>query len=328
MIRQPIELIQIGAGSVGLKRIAAISTIEAVHIAAVVDPQIDRACAALQRLVPDALLAQSVSEVLTLVRPDAAVISTPPSEHAPLAEQLFAHKIDVLCEKPCGRHFHDTLRCVEAAEHSGRMLKLASNYLQFPSIRCAFERLHRGQIGELRKLSIAIGHNRGLVLPAWFRTFAISGGGCLRDLGSHGLLIALKALNQTEAFNTVRCITELHTATAPIEMRAYAHVIGQNDVNIEIRTSWRTPTPFELEIVFEGEQGTLIVQSPDILISSIDSLAQPVASDPLESWVRDSEVFVASIRTGATPDAIGHHAAACAKTIDALYARAEQRLIA
>src|SRR4029077_20610152 len=74
--------------------------------------------AAMQRLAaragPQLAMFTDLDEALRVVRPDVAIISTPPSSHVPLASKLLAAGVDVPCETPVAASTGDRTALAEA----------------------------------------------------------------------------------------------------------------------------------------------------------------------------------------------------------------------
>ena len=63
-----------------------------------------------------------LDEALREVRPDAAIIGTPPSSHVPLARKLLAAGVDVLVEKPVAASDEDRVALADAVRRAPRPL--------------------------------------------------------------------------------------------------------------------------------------------------------------------------------------------------------------
>ncbi|MDQ1508560.1 MAG: hypothetical protein QOG50_404, partial [Actinomycetota bacterium] len=97
---EPRRLILVGAGRIGLVHALTAAHHQRMVLAGIVD--LDKA--AMGRLAsfagPTLPMFTDLDEAIRTVRPDAAIIGTPPSSHVPLARKLLAAGVDVLVEKP------------------------------------------------------------------------------------------------------------------------------------------------------------------------------------------------------------------------------------
>jgi predicted dehydrogenase/nucleoside-diphosphate-sugar epimerase len=201
---EPRKLILIGSGRVGLVHALTAAHHQGMVLAGIVD--LNRA--AMQRLAalagPSLAMFTDLDEALRVVRPDAAIISTPPSSHVPLASKLLAAGVDVLIEKPIAASSDDR-RALDAAraEHPDRYL--ATGYMSglLPHLAALAPVLRAGRFGAptsfeahafVSRIEEGVAEQRDM----WELDPTISGGGALVNLGVHVLAMIDVLLGEVE----------------------------------------------------------------------------------------------------------------------------------
>lgn len=123
---------------------------------------------------------------------EAVVIASPQETHRDIALAAFERKKHVLCEKPLGVSYDQSLEMLKAAEASGGVHMVGFNYVRTPATQLAREIIGRGEIGEITFLRAE--HTEDFLadpaLPADWRTRGRANGN-LGDLSPHILNAAL-----------------------------------------------------------------------------------------------------------------------------------------
>lgn len=150
-----------------------------------VDPDRERAASLARRYGREDQVAEDYGELLGSI--DAAIVAVPNDLHAPVAADLLAHGIHVLCEKPLARTAEEAQAIVETAR-PGTVLAVGHFRRFFASTRLLGDLLEHGLCG--RPLSFTA--EEGFVYAwgsasAFWLDRARAGGGVLIDLGSHVL---------------------------------------------------------------------------------------------------------------------------------------------
>jgi predicted dehydrogenase/nucleoside-diphosphate-sugar epimerase len=190
---EPRRLILIGAGRVGLVHALTAAHHPDMQLVGIVD--LDRA--AMARLAsfagPTLPRFTDLHEAIAALRPDAAIVATPPASHVPLAKQLLGAGIDVLLEKPVSATVADREMLVATlAEHSDRYL--TTGYLAgvLPHLLALAPDLRSGRFGRptgfhghafVTRVEEGVAEQREM----WELDPKVSGGGALVNLGVHVL---------------------------------------------------------------------------------------------------------------------------------------------
>jgi predicted dehydrogenase len=145
-------------------------------------------------LAPGAAAARGLDELLDLEL-DGLVIATPSALHASQAIAALERGVAVFCQKPLGR----TVRTrsppvVEAARRADRLLSVDLSYRHVEAMRRVREVVRSGDIGQVFHVDLTFHNAYGPDKP-WFYDPALAGGGCVMDLGTHLVDLALWGLD-------------------------------------------------------------------------------------------------------------------------------------
>lgn len=115
---------------------------------------------------------------------DGLVIATPSAMHAEQAIAALERGIAVFCQKPLARDAAETRKVVEAARRADRLLAVDFSYRFTRAIEAIAPVVRSGELGRLFGAELVF-HNAYGPDKGWFRDRALSGGGCVIDLGIH-----------------------------------------------------------------------------------------------------------------------------------------------
>ncbi|MBB5692579.1 Gfo/Idh/MocA family protein [Muricoccus pecuniae] len=185
----------LGVGWIGRHRMAAILDTGAVEAVAIADPS-EEMVAEARKLAPDAAVVDGLEEMLSLSL-DGVVIATPSALHAAQTVQALRAGASVFCQKPLGRTAEEVRGAVEAAREADRLLGVDLSYRFTEGMRRIRESIAGGELGRVYAADLVFHNAYGPDKP-WFRDPALSGGGCVMDLGVHLVDLALWALDFPE----------------------------------------------------------------------------------------------------------------------------------
>ncbi len=139
-----------------------------------------------------ALLFTSLDEMLEKTHPQAVLVYSNTFDHRKIVEICAKHSVHVMMEKPLAVSYEDAL-AIQKASQQGK-IKVLVNYetTWYRSNRAAYEMLHQGTLGELRKVVVHDGHQGPVeigVQPefmAWLGDPKLNGAGALYDFGCYG----------------------------------------------------------------------------------------------------------------------------------------------
>ena len=126
-------------------------------------------------------------------------ISTPPCDHAKIAEAAMDAGLHVLCEKPITPTLAEAKHLIAKAKESKRVFFPCHNYKHAPVVKAIREVIQSGQIGEVRSVALSTyrnTHAKGVTEwnTDWRRDFKYSGGGIAMDHGSHSFYLTFEWL--------------------------------------------------------------------------------------------------------------------------------------
>jgi len=138
------------------------------------------------------LLFTDLEEMLQKSHPQAVLVYTNTYDHRRVVEICARHGVHVMMEKPLAVSLDDAL-AIEKAAHAGKIQVLVNYETSwYRSNHAAYDLVHDGALGEVRKVVIHDGHNGPKeigVQPeflAWLTDPKLNGGGALFDFGCYG----------------------------------------------------------------------------------------------------------------------------------------------
>jgi predicted dehydrogenase len=223
----------LGVGWIGRHRMEALARDGLVQVAAVADPR-RKALEAAAEVAPEAARAESLEELLEHEL-DGIVIATPSALHAEQAVAALERGLAVFCQKPLARDAEEARRVLRAAREADRLLAVDLSYRQVEALRAAQAMVDEGGIGLVHSLDLAFHNAYGPDKP-WFTKPELSGGGCLIDLGTHLVDLALWLTGATE--HQVETARMLSLQGHPVEDQATAELTLGGEVRARLACSW------------------------------------------------------------------------------------------
>ncbi|GIU74249.1 MAG: oxidoreductase [Bryobacteraceae bacterium] len=139
-----------GAGVFGRNHLRVIASCERAGLAAVYDPDTERARSAAAEY--GGAVCGSLEELAA--RCDAAVVASPTTTHAEVACRLLEAGLDVLVEKPMAASEQEARRMIEAAARHGRILQVGHLERFNPAVEAARRILRLPLFFEVHRLSV------------------------------------------------------------------------------------------------------------------------------------------------------------------------------
>ena len=239
----------LGLGWIGRHRLQAVVEAGAAEVAAVADPAVEEldGVAVLDSL--DELLAEEL---------DGIVIATPSALHAEQATRALEHGLAVFCQKPLARSETEVRRVVDAARASDRLLSVDLSYRHVEGIRLIRELIRAGELGEVFAADLVF-HNAYGPDKAWFYDPALAGGGCVMDLGTHLVDLALWVLDWPD----VAGVESRVRRAGGVEDFAVARVDLAGGAVVRIACSWNLHAGRDavIEAAFYGDGGGAAIRN-------------------------------------------------------------------
>jgi predicted dehydrogenase len=255
----------LGLGWIGRKRLEALGQSGLAEIMALAEPA-PEAIEAAAELAPGAVVARELDELLAL-EPDGLVLATPSALPAGQAIAALEHGCAVFCQKPLARTAAETEQVLQAARDAGRLLGIDFSYRHTAGMQAIYRRIRDGHLGQIYAVELVF-HNAYGPDKAWFYNSALSGGGCLIDLGTHLVDLALWCLDfpavegatgRLLANGRLRRRTAHSGGDAPSQVEDYAaaQIYLQSGAVVHLTCSWKAPAGCDawIEAKFFGTKG-------------------------------------------------------------------------
>jgi predicted dehydrogenase len=282
----------LGVGWIGRNRMEALIADAAIEAAAIADPSPEMAEAALA-LAPAAACADGLDGLLQLGL-DGLVIATPSALHAKQSIRALEAGVAVFCQKPLGRTAAEVGAVIEAARRADRLLAVDLSYRFTQAMRAVRDLIQAGELGGIFAADLTFHNAYGPDKP-WFYDPALSGGGCVADLGVHLVDLALWTLG----FPDIEAVdSELFAAGRPLadpaaqcEDYAIATLRLAGGAAVRLACSWRLNAGCEAEIdaTFYGERGAARMRNVggsfyDFTAERMTGTASEPLTTPPDAW--------------------------------------------
>lgn len=320
----------LGTGRIGLNRMQSLVDDNLVQPVAVSDPSPAMAEAA-QALAPAAAIAEGLDDLLEHDL-DGVVIATPSALHAKQSIKALDRGMAVFCQKPLGRTKAEVDAVVEAARLADRVLGVDLSYRYTEGMQQIFSLVRSGALGEIFAADLVFHNAYGPDKP-WFFDKALSGGGCVMDLGVHLVDLALWVLD----FPSVASVTSnlfkagkpLPSDSAEVEDFAIATITLSTGAVVRITTSWHVHAGRHAVIAadFYGTKGGASFSNVDgsffdfTARHNTGTESKTLASPPDDWSGRAAAAWAASLAKGGRFDPAAHEFSAVADVLDRIYSR-------
>jgi predicted dehydrogenase len=319
-----------GVGWIGRHRKKAIVETGAIEVAAIADASADMAKAA-QELAPKAEIVGGLEDVLA-AGVDGVVIATPSAMHAEQSIRALESGVAVFCQKPLGRTAAEVQAVVDAARRADRLLEVDLSYRFTEGMRRIRELVRSGDLGRLYAVDLVFHNAYGPDKP-WFYDPALSGGGCVMDLGVHLVDLALWTLD----FPAVPGLSaRLFAAGEPlggrrdrVEDYAVATLELDKGTVVQLACSWRLQAGCDAMIsaAFYGTQGGAALKNVngsfyDLVAERYRGTARETLATPPDEWGgRAAADWARRLAKGERFDPAAERLVDVARVLDRIYGR-------
>src|SRR6201993_2762939 len=284
-----------------------------IEIVAVVEPDSKLRAAAAGRYGFDrSILFTDLDEMLQKVRPQAVLVYTNTYDHRRVVETCAHHGVHVMMEKPLAVSLEDALAMQKAAQ-AGKIHVLVNYETSwYPSNHAAYDLVHDGSLGEIRKVVVHDGHKGPKEIGvepeflSWLTDPKLNGGGALFDFGCYGADL-MTWLMDGQRPQTVTAVTQ------QIKPEIYSRVDDKATIVLTypkaqaiIQASWNWPIDRKDMEVY-GQTGQVItVKRDDIHVQRAgESQGQQLAAKPIPVPYDDELSYLrAVILDGVKEDAL------------------------
>lgn len=320
----------LGLGWIGQHRMKALLADNACEVVVVADPSMQaRACA--QQLAPACACVSSLDELLSYEF-DGAVIATPSALHAAQAGALLKRGAAVFCQKPLARTAEEAAAIVAAARAADCLLGCDFSYRHTEGMRRIRNCVAEGELGQVYAADLVFHNAYGPDKP-WFRDSALSGGGCVIDLGTHLIDLALWTLG----FQPVERVTSrlyaqgrpLRAGSCEIEDFAIAQFDLASGAVVRLACSWNLAAGCDavIEARFHGDRGGALLRNCngsfyDFAAERFEGTRRIPLAEPPDDWGgRAIVAWARQLAAGARYSPAIEPALKTAAVVDAIYGR-------
>ena len=163
---KPVRLGFIGVGIRGTLLMEAAAGIAGVEIKAAADCYKGHLERALESITPPPAVTGDYKQVLARADVDAVVIATPDHWHLPMTEEALAAGKHVYVEKPMTHRWEEGEAFIAAAEKSGKLVQVGSQYMSMGAAQKAAQIIKSGQLGQVTLVEGKF--HRNTATGAWY----------------------------------------------------------------------------------------------------------------------------------------------------------------
>jgi predicted dehydrogenase len=320
----------LGVGWIGRHRMQAILGTEAVSVVAIADPSPEMAAEA-GKFAPEAKLVSTLDEILEL-GVDGVVIATPSAMHAEQSIQALERGVAVFCQKPLGRNVGEVQAVVDAARKADRLLCVDLSYRFTEGMRRIREVVNSNELGHIYAVDLVFHNAYGPDKP-WFYDPALSGGGCVMDLGVHLVDLALWTLNNPQVGSVAGKLfaggAPLKESASQVEDYAVATVELETGAVVQLACSWKLQAGCDAMIsaTFYGTQGGISLRNVDgsfydFTAERYRGTSRETLTTPPDEWGgRAAADWASRLAAGERFDPAADELVTVARVLDRIYGR-------
>jgi predicted dehydrogenase len=259
-----------------------------------------------------AILFADLEQMLTKAHPQAVLVYTNTYDHRRVVEICARHGVHVMMEKPLAVSLDDAL-AIEKAAHAGKIHVLVNYETSwYRSNHAAYDLVHDGALGDIRKVVIHDGHNGPKEIGvepeffAWLTDPKLNGAGALFDFGCYGADL-MTWLMDGQRPETVTAVTQ------QIKPEIYRRVDDEATIILTypkaqaiLQASWNWPVGRKDMEVYGRTGYAITVQGNDIRVRRTEDKNElQVAAKPVAAPYDDElSYFKAVVLDGAKEDAL------------------------
>lgn len=320
----------LGTGWIGRHRMAALAATGLADIVAVAEPD-DAGAAEALALAPGAVRVDGLDALLD-AGIDAVVIATPSAAHAEQSIAALEAGKAVFCQKPLGRTAAEVAGVVAAAERADLLLGVDLSYRHTAAMRAIRDLLQQRALGHVFGVDLLF-HNAWGPDKPWFYDPALSGGGCVVDLGVHMVDLALWALDWPRV---ERVESRLYAKGAPladparqVEDYAVATIDLAGGTTVRLGCSWGLQAGREAVIAAEffGTGGGASLRNVDgsfydlVGARHLHTREESISALPDDWGGRAAVDWLARLAAGARFDPEARNLVTVSEVLDRIYGR-------
>ena len=266
--------------------------------------------------------------MLDKTRPDFVVALGAHARMAETAEYLLEQRYPFMMEKPMGVSAAEVEAIATRARATGSFVAVPLSQRYQPFVARARRMLAEGRFGPLSHLYFRLNRPTSARYPGWGSPWmldpAMAGGGCLRNLGSHGFDLFLHLTGETARVTAAQLSARVHEQRvedyASVLLRSASGVLGTIEIG---NTVPYAGTDGEWNIA--GRDAILVLHHDDtlrLITRDGEQVSKERAPSLYPDCVRD---ILDHFRRGAPPPISVHDLVPVVRLIDEAYALARPR---
>ena len=281
-----------GVGWIGRHRMSALLEQDLCEAVAIAEPD-PRSVEAARQIAPDVAVLGTFEALLDRDDLDGVVIATPSAAHAQQCMAALERGLSVFCQKPLGRNAQEAAAVLAAAQKADRLLGVDLSYRHTAAMTEISKAIRAGAIGDVFAIDLTFHNAYGPDKP-WFYDKALSGGGCVIDLGVHLVDLALWVMGfpqaeviQTNLYSGGRRMTDADG----VEDYAVATILLGTDTTVRLACSWNLHAGKEAEIAarFYGTAGGMQMRNIngsfyDFTAEALNGTTLQTLTTPPDAW--------------------------------------------
>lgn len=282
----------LGVGWIGRSRMSTLAQCGIAKIEAIADVSLQATMTA-AKIVPEAIMCRDINELLDKDL-DGIVIATPNVLHAEHTFMALEAGLAVFCQKPLGRTRQESEQIIQAARKADKLLSVDLSYRHLSGIQKIRQLVSSGELGHIYGINLVF-HNAYGPDKEWFYNSALSGGGCVIDLGIHLVDLALWILDYPEMSSVESTLFSkgrfIKTDSDSVEDYAVAQMETEEDCVVNLACSWKLPAGQDAVIEFSiyGTKGGASLKNVEgsfynFRAEKFLGTAREIISEPPENW--------------------------------------------
>ena len=285
---------------------------------------------------PGAKMFNSLEQLLTTLGSelDGLVIATPSAGHAAQSISALELGIPVFCQKPLGRNAEEVERIVQIAKSADVLLGVDLSYRFTDGIQKIRKEIAKGNLGKIFAADLVF-HNAYGPDKEWFYEAELSGGGCVIDLGTHLIDLAMAIIDSpvtdvsSRLFRSGQPINlgSAGTERTEVEDYAIARLDFASEATAQIACSWNLNAGQDAVITanFYGDRGGACLRNVngsfiDFVAELFHGTSKTLLGQPPDAWGGRALIdWTVKLASGSRFDRGILHSIEVARVIDAIY---------
>jgi predicted dehydrogenase len=253
-----------------------------------------------------------LDELLRTTHPQAVLVYTSTFDHRKVVELCARYSVPVMMEKPLAISYEDAQAIARAARTAKIQVLVNYETSWYRSNHAAYELVHSGSIGDVRKVVVHDGHkgpkeiNVGPEFLSWLTDPKLNGGGALFDFGCYGADLMTWLMDGQRPLAVMAVTQRIKPEIYPNVDDEATVILTYPKAQAILQASWNWPfSRKDMEIY--GRTGSIITIAANDISVRLPSESQPAtrAAAPISAPYDDSLTYLrAVLLDGAKPDGL------------------------